>query len=108
MAGGSLANLPPVIIYPGFFISASGMLPLNSSNQDGQFLLSNQQNEYIIYFQKPGTIKVDLNKAPGSFIVRWIDSATGAILQKEEKISGGKFIELEAPKQGSVAWVTRK
>jgi hypothetical protein len=42
------------------------------------------------------------------FTVRWIDPKDGHALKKEERIKGGKMIELKSPHYGAfVLWIKR-
>ena len=106
LAGGSLPVLPKNT-NKEFLSAASGMLPVDLSNKSpGQWALSNSKNEFIVY-AKSNAIQLDLTKTSNQFLVRWIDSKTGSLINKEEKIAGGKIIEIKKHDEGAILWLTR-
>jgi len=106
MAGGSLPVLPKNT-NKEFLLSASEMLPVGLPNvSTGQWALGNSKNELIVY-SRSHTIQLDLSKTPNQYLVRWIDSKTGSVTNKEEKVAGGKKIEIKKQEEGIILWLTR-
>ena len=106
MAGGSLPNLPSGIDRE-FLKEAVAMHVIPSENND-QYLLGNPDKGYIVY-SKSGNISLDLSKSSKTFVAKWINSKTGELSGKGEKIKGGKLVSLNAPKSGTaVLWLSVK
>ena len=107
MAGGSLPVLPKNTDKE-FLMAAAGMKPVAlGSKNAGQWTLSNNQNELIVY-STSGTIRLDLSSTPNQFSIRWINPADGKLLEKQQKINGGKKIEVGSPIPGpAVLWLSR-
>lgn len=106
MAGGSLANIP-VIEDKKFLSDAVKMIPVTLPElSNSQYALANSGKGYIIYCNSGDNIKLDLSKNNGNFILRWINPENGRFIRKEEKIKGGKMVELKNPEGGSVVgWI---
>ena len=101
MGGSSLPNIPATPA--GFLADLAGTQPVAG---EGAYILAAKGKTYIVYNESGKTVPVDLNGVAGEFQVRWINPRTGALLQQEEKISGGKLVQLQCPQQGAVvAWV---
>jgi hypothetical protein len=104
MAGGSLATIP-AMADAAFVTAAAAMKPVDGPSKD-QYTLADAGNGYIVYGN--GEMKVDLTNAPGTFKVRWFNSATGEVIGKEVKIKGGKIVVLSGGKKGNViAWIRK-
>lgn len=104
MASGSLACIPVVADHQ-FLKDASTMhvadLP---GNPEGEWALSNEGQEYIVYCNSPKTVKLDLSKSNSTFILKFIDPNNGQELKSTETIKGGKIVELKAPQNGNLVW----
>ena len=107
LAGGSLSALP-TIKDPGFLADAAGMKPIDlPAKPEGQWVLANSGKAYIIYNSSSEAVKLDLSNSNKRFKVRWINPEDGTFLTKEEKIKGGKVVELKNPHSGAaVLWVS--
>lgn len=85
MAGGSLAVLPK-ISDAEFLKKAKEMQPVEiPGTNEKVWALGNKNGEMILYGEAAEVAKVDLSKAPGSKISRWIDPRTGATLKRKQK-----------------------
>lgn len=108
MAGGSLAAIPPVA-YPGFLRAAASMQPVDTHNTPGQWMLSHNGNEYIIYSNGTQPVQLDLSAVKGSCRVRRINPENGEPLGKNESVKGGKTVTLTDTRPGPVVlWVSGK
>ncbi|WP_187262074.1 DUF6298 domain-containing protein [Pontibacter beigongshangensis] len=108
MAGGSLAAIPPTT--PAQFLAdAATMLPVDiPGSTETQFTLGKSGKGYIIYSDSGKQLKLDLSKDSGTYKMRWLDPKTGKLLKKEERLKGGKLLNLSGPNSGpAVLWVTK-
>ena len=69
-----------------------------------RFVLSNPAREYAVYFEKGGTILLDLLEATGRIFVSWRNPRTGESLQ-ESVVYGGGFVQFSAPDSND--WILR-
>lgn len=98
MAGGSLAGIPSVAD-AGFLQAAAAMQPA------GEYVLSNNGKEYIIY--STGAAKADLANIKGACAVQWIDPKDGHVIRKA-KVTGGKEVTLDNPGAAPVViWIKK-
>ena len=106
IAGGSLAEIPPVKD-PRFLSDAAILQPVDlPGNPSRQWALGNKDKGYIIYSDSSGTIQLDLSGIRGTCRVRRIHPADGTIEKETEKVSGGKIVEIREPGKGPVVlWV---
>jgi hypothetical protein len=107
MAGGSLPVLPKSTSKE-FLSSASTMMPVAFPNKiSNQYALANHQGESIVYAAS-GFIELDLTKTTNSFLLRWMNPEDGREIGREEKITGGKKIEVKAPvARAVILWLSR-
>jgi hypothetical protein len=74
---------------------------LLSDRQENQAYLAAAEGEkYLVYFTHGGRLSLDLTSSPGSFNVHWITTNDAEWLA-EDRISGGKIIELVCPEEKS-------
>ena len=108
MAGGSLAAIP-VIADSGFLADAATMQPVDlPGNPENQWALGNTQKGYIIYNNSNDPVKLDLSTSNAMFRIRRIDPKDGRMLDKEEKVEGGKILKMKNMLSGPVVmWITR-
>ncbi|MCB0531599.1 MAG: hypothetical protein KDD14_05315 [Saprospiraceae bacterium] len=107
MAGGSFAGIPPVAD-AAFLEQAALMKPIDLDDPTAkQWTLGKKGLGYIAYAEG-GSVSFDLSGETGSFFVKRIDPATGAIIVDPQKVDGGKLVLLENPGGGvGVVWLTR-
>lgn len=106
MAGGSLASIPN-IPDSNFLIEATNMSPLNS-NINGEWILANKGNGYIIYLSLVKSVSIDLRNYPKKFIVYRINPKDGCILGKKEIIQGGRIVHIQKLIPGDqVIWIRK-
>jgi hypothetical protein len=107
MASGSLANIPR-INQPVFYTDAAGAKAITPSKEDEYVL---ESANAIIVFGRSKDIQIDLSNKTGSYRVRWINPANGAVLGKESNITAGKHqaIRITRPDDAySILWLSRK
>lgn len=81
--------------------------PLKEPNPNAnspRFILANPAREYAVYFEKGGTILLDLLEATGRIVVSWRNPRTGEALQ-ESVVYGGGFVQFSAPDAND--WILR-
>ncbi|MEO9894492.1 hypothetical protein [Aurantibacter sp.] len=72
------------------------------------YLAAKPGEKYAVYFTNSGSVDLDLSKAQGNFTLKWISISEGTFYKKEEKIEGGKIVNIKAPfKGGWVAALTK-
>jgi hypothetical protein len=107
MAGGSLACIP-VVENPQFVKDASTMkvseLPGNPADQ---WALANDGKGYIVYNSSKNPVKIDLIKNDCNYLVRFIDPANGHLLKNEDKIKGGKIVEINHQGGAIIVWISK-
>ena len=104
MAGGSLANIPKIKV-DGFLKSASSMNVVDS-NKDGVWMLQNNVGESIQYSTGNTSINIDLDNYKGVFNVIQLNPHDGVLIN-EEKVEGGKSLELNLKtEQDVIIWTT--
>jgi len=102
MAGGSLAGIPAVAD-AAFLQAAAAMHPADAPS--GEYLLTNNGKEYIIY--STATATADLTDIKGSCTVQWINPKDGRILKKET-VTGGSRVTLDNPGTNPVViWIKK-
>jgi hypothetical protein len=80
---------------------------LSEREENQAFLAARPGNAYALYFTDGGSVKLDLEDAPGTFQARWINIATGQ-WDKTEKLDGGGAVTVRAPGRGHwVAAITK-
>ena len=106
VAGGSLANIPRVAD-DRFLTAAASMKPADGVDQ-GARMLAEKGKGYILYIDKPGKVKLDLSGEGGTYRIRRIRPATGAIAKEIKKVRGGRVVELPGADKGPVViWLER-
>ena len=71
------------------------------------YLTAKPGHAYALYFTNGGSVGLNLNNAPGTFKLRWINIGTGD-WANEVVIEGGKTLNIDAPGKGNwVAAITR-
>jgi len=107
MAGGSLANLPK-IKDETFFKDALEMKRFQWKNGDGQaYVLGTKGRSYIIFCES-GTLKLNVPDDKAKYTLRWINPATGEIVNTKKRIGGRMTNPIEPPFDGpAVAWLIR-
>lgn len=108
MGGGSLCPIP-VISDDRFLADAITMQPVDLPGAPaGRWALANKTGGYIIYGET-GAMEIDMTDVKGNFTIKWINPRDGSIIGKEQKISGGKKINIDNPKTGpAVLWISRQ
>lgn len=66
------------------------------------YCLAEPGSQYMIYAPEGGTVKLDLNSAPGPFTARWLDPRQGTYTEPE-RFEGGAARSFAAP--GNEDWV---
>ncbi|OUJ73522.1 pectate lyase [Hymenobacter crusticola] len=110
MAGGSLPDVPAVP--EARFLAAAAAMPVAAQpteqpeNTAKQFALVSPGKSYIQYCDANMPAQIDLSKATGSFRVHWLDAKDGHLIGKEQKVKGGKALELKNPQASpAILWV---
>jgi len=75
---------------------------LRDRSENEAYLAAEPGRAYALYFTNGGSVGLDLNGAPGTFDVRWIDVRTGE-WGKRETIRGRAVAKIAAPAEGH--WV---
>ncbi|HEY1165482.1 MAG TPA: DUF6298 domain-containing protein [Chitinophaga sp.] len=102
MAGGSLAGIPAVAD-AAFLQAAAAMHPADVPS--GEYILSNNGKEYIIY--STATVTADLTAIKGPCTVQWINPKDGRLLKKET-VAGGSRVTLDNPGTNPVVlWIKK-
>ena len=101
MAGGSMAAIPAM--EQEFLNQASTMKPLSSTAN--QYVLGSEGKGYIIYSEAG---KVYINLRAGNYKARWINPRDGKVVKEDSDIRGGESVELAAPENGSILWLSVK
>jgi hypothetical protein len=85
---------------------ANQLLSDRESNE--AYLACNQGKAYALYFTDGGEVGLDMRKARGRYLLRWIDLFTGEWTD-ERSIEGEKIVMIKAPGKGHwLAVITRK
>ncbi|WP_432712941.1 DUF6298 domain-containing protein, partial [Pedobacter sp.] len=93
MAGGSLPTLPA--LHKELFAAAAQLKPVTPIAENAnQYALANPGKAYIFYNAAAQPLKVDLSQVKGTFSIKIINPANGAVL-KTEKVKGGSIIQLQ-------------
>ena len=66
------------------------------------YLAASPDKAYALYFTNGGSVRLDLQEAPGKFKMRWINIATGQ-WGREATLEGGTKAKVSAPTKGN--WV---
>ncbi len=108
MAGGSLANIPFVdnqqFLQDAASMKSFGLIEKTPS----QLALGNPEKGFIIYNEPQNTIKLDLTPYKSTFKVSYINPKTGQINKEEEKLKGGKIIQLKnKSSETEVIWLRK-
>lgn len=102
MAGGSLATIP-VIEAPDLLTDAAHMHPVDLPDHPSkQWALADPGKGYIIYNDSDMPVSLDLKKYTGRFMVRWINPVNGHLLSHQEKLRGGRTVEIKDPQHGAI------
>lgn len=82
------------------------LLKIKDENQ--AYLAAKEGEYYLVYFTRPGNVKLDLGKNDNTFVVKWIN-IENAEWGKTDEIKGGQMVDLEAINvNGSFAVLKRK
>lgn len=68
---------------------------LVDSEENFAYLAGNEDEVFVIYFTRPGKVKVDLSNSDSKYVIRWIN-ILNASWEKTEEIKGGGIVELES------------
>ena len=91
MAGGSLSNVQN--LDQSISNAISTLKPIISNDKKQQYGLENAGKTYLFYNASAEAISLDLSKTAGKFMVKILNSKTGAII-KEEKINGNAMAKI--------------
>ena len=81
---------------------------LKTDEKNQAYLAAKAGEAYLIYFTKPGIVKLDLTSYDKTFEVKWID-IENAEWENPDELIGGKIVELVADnQQGSCAILVGK
>jgi hypothetical protein len=95
MAGGSLANIPKILL-SSFYSAISGMKFVNGNTfSDAVWKLENKGKAYLFYAKNSQDISINLSAYKGDFEVYVINASTGNFIKKTN-ISGGKKVAIPA------------
>ncbi len=98
MAGGSLSNVPAA--NNASLSGVATMKPFNlAGRSSGQYALANPDGAYLLYNSSSVPVKLDLSKARGNYVVKYINPRSGLVV-KEEKIKGGAAKEFNKLSSG--------
>ncbi|MEJ6982209.1 DUF6298 domain-containing protein [Pedobacter sp. P351] len=107
MAGGSLAQLPEIKDRT-FFESAAKMESRKMNATDPQQYTLGKKGLGYIVFSESGKLKIDLSDDQTSYVLRWINPATGEILSSTSTVAGGAIRSFESTGNGAaVAWLVK-
>jgi len=101
MAGASLTEIP--VLDAQFYKSAATMLPISMVKQN--YVLANQQQEYIIY--AIADINLDDFSTDKSTVAEWINLSSGKIIATQ-KIENNLHIINKPNNQSAVLWIHKK
>ena len=106
VAGGSMCALPAVAD-PSFWQKTLLMAPLPDWSRSGsQWAMGQPGTGYVVYCAGD-TLQLPLDSDRGAYRLRWIDSDTGALTGRTQRIRGGGPQTVPTPKAGIVAWLDR-
>ncbi len=81
---------------------------LTDRGENEAYLACKPGKAYALYFTNGGEVGLDLRKARGSYLLRWIDLKTGE-WRGEHSITGEKIVTIKAPGKGHwVAVIARR
>lgn len=81
---------------------------LSSREPDEAYLAAAPDKEYALYFTDGGSVGLDLTKAPGQFVLKWINITNGE-WGNEIAVSGGRVLKVAAPTRGGwIAVIVKK
>jgi hypothetical protein len=81
---------------------------LTDRENNEAYLACNPGKAYALYFTDDGEVGLDLRKARGRYLLRWIDLRTGK-WKGERSIGGEKIVTIKAPRKGHwIAVIARK
>ncbi|WP_447642954.1 MULTISPECIES: DUF6298 domain-containing protein [Chitinophagaceae] len=103
MGGGSLANLP-LGTNTDFLRAASHMKPLDTS--ENNFLLAGA-NGLIVYANQQSAVSLDLRSFSGKYLVKYINTTSGKLVDAAQTVSAGTIIKLDVPKGASILWLQK-
>jgi hypothetical protein len=58
-------------------------------------------------YTRSNIIQLDLTETANQFLIRWIDPKNGNMFSNEERIAGGKKVEIKVPAEEAILWFTR-
>ena len=105
MGGGSIPNIPslndPALL---------GVLPTMKlfewpDEAKDQYALAEPGQNYLVYSQGTGPVRLDLTGFPGRFTPQWIDPRTGKTVSIGEPVHGGTRVEFTPGFHPSALWV---
>ncbi len=107
LGGGSLASLPE-IKDDRFFRNAAEMTYMDIINSPSkQYALSKPGIGYII-FSETNKLTIDLSNDKNTYLLKWINPATGEIKSSEMRVKGGAINTIDAASDGPVvAWLLK-
>ena len=101
MAGGSLPVLPA--LPKAFLKDAASMRPIDQ--RSNKYVLASDKG-FIIY--EPSVAGIENLKATDTYLIRWIDAATGKVMGDPQQIKASAFKDLVfIQRTGMVVWCTK-
>jgi len=106
MAGGSFAPIPAIEDDAFLEMAAGCKSYIVNHRQKKEYVLEKEGEGYIIFSQDP-EVNVEFCDRQANYRLKWIDPATGKILDHEVPLPSGGLNMLRSPFEGaSVAWLT--
>ena len=75
---------------------APAMDLLTNKEPNEAYVAANEGEKYAVYFPTGGSVKLDLSAIGGKIKLTWISVKTG-VIENEELINGGQWIDFSAP-----------
>ncbi|MHC4441977.1 MAG: DUF6298 domain-containing protein [Planctomycetota bacterium] len=87
------------------------MVPQNLvlNNRKNNWCLAESNQAYLVYALRGGQVRIDLSRVSGTFVAKWFDPRTGALLDASGGVvKGGGIIDFIAPDSNDWAlWLSR-
>jgi len=84
--------------------------PLVRDHADTSWCMADPGKTYVVYSMAGDAVQLDLSEDRGAYSVAWRDSASGALVRTDLRVTGGAIATLTPPAPGRawVAWLSRR
>jgi hypothetical protein len=72
-----------------------------------QWSIADPGRDYLVYSAAGDSVRLDLSRAPGEYLARWIEPKSGQVRGAPAALPGGREVEFRSPATGpAVLWVS--